>query len=247
MTSRLVYKISIFICVLGLLLVSNHVWAVGKGFFMEKDDKFIFFDDLFINGYLIVEKDISNTAGILGDVLIGNNVNFDPAKSFYVCKDTRTGSVLQNMDCADKVLAWLPTGIETADFDYYQIKTNNIEATGKISLKAVTNINTNNVVKLIDGCFSNTGSTCTVGNNGELMTTNLYLSRLASLKTDNIITLSATTLYFNNINLGPEANLKNQYLCFKRAPATLCSTYGANGDALAPQGSTMCCYLSVIF
>src|SRR4030042_3713738 len=226
------YKISLVICSFIIVFLSGHfVFAQGKGYFYERGNEFNVFDNLIVNGYLIVENTKTDRVGFSGDVMIDNNFSLDVNSFIYFCKDERVGTTSLNRDCANKVLIWYPNpgNLEAVDPDFYQIQINKVLAHNNvINIESANTVRALKQIKLT-GCFSNDGSqdcvlggTCNGGpnngmpssggcplgtvNKGEVKTGYFYTDNLANLdlKTNNINTIKvvAYNLRYKSINLG---------------------------------------------
>ena len=266
-----IFKLSIVISLIILLLVISNLALAqqeGKGYFLEKGNEFFIFDNLYINGYLTVGKDMLAEIGDFGDVLVSDRVFLDENASFIFCKDERqygTNATL-NRDCAAKVLIWHSRpdkGLEVVDTDFYELATNNIEAwpgsiifqPGQDAGAADKDIFTDVPVKLIgaQGCFSNRGENC---NKNELKTTKVYLRGLGLFGEEDTIRLDASHINLGEVDLGDANEFTRHKLCwlasnlascpkkhFKHASYT--EVWQRGLDRIA--GPVLCCYLTVDF
>jgi hypothetical protein len=235
----LIYKASLIICIGIIIFVVGHfVLAEGKGYFYERGNEFNIFDNLIVNGYLIVENNKTDRVGFPGDVLIDNNFSLDINSKIYFCKDEKVGETPLNKNCDNKVIIWYPDNLEAVEDNFYQIQTNKILALNKvINIDSATDVRALKQIRLT-GCFSNDGSqscvlggTCNGGVNngfpsaggcppnnianlGEVKTTNFYVDNMTnlSLKTSNINTIKviANTLKYANLNLGSDVEVDFQ-------------------------------------
>lgn len=267
-----VYKAAIFISsFLLILFIGQVLFAQGKGYFLEKNGSLYILDNLHINGYLAVENTLSSASGLPGDVLVGQNLFLDENKKLYFCQDDRAvkGNTPLNLDCANKSLSWNPEGLEVKN-NSYQLTTETLSAVNSINFNVVngTKISTDSSVRLTNegsNCFSNNGSDdC---NTNELKTGSMIIDSLAPLNERNL-NFTAQKLIFKEINLGPEANMDNQYICWAASAAASnnCLTAkegnrasgGAKWDFTLPGGTTyagtidangvkLCCHLNINF
>lgn len=256
-----VYKISILLGLIVLLLgISHFAFAqsqTGKGYFLEVGDYLVMYNNLRINGYLAVENTLTNQAGKLGDLLVGNKMEVLENTPVYFCDNLRdSNNIPLNKDCHNRNIEWLVTGDGTTSRmnikkeSLTQITTEKIMAAETIklttSVTSFTNfIGTQNPVR-INGCFSNDGTTtdCSGGSNAnKLMTQKMYTDDLNFLSicvggsndgkicnNDNEcpgstggvkaycnfeISIDPANADFGRIDLGPEANLNKQNLCYR--------------------------------
>ncbi len=271
-----VYKAIILLSSLAvILMVGRFVFASNSGYFLEKNNNLYILDNLHINGYLAVENTLSTATGKLGDVLIGEYLLLDESNNLYFCEDIRVPKVNTplNKDCNSKILIWTPDSLEIKS-DRYQLVANKLSApNGTINFQPASaasaasgkNVQTKYPVKLT-GCFSNDGSnTC---ENSEVKSGNIYLKTLSALSAKTGLSISAQTLHFTGIDLGPEKNINNQWICWKAgltnscktafggayasdrwtfAVSSLGTTYTHVKDNNTLQGSKLCCHLKVTF
>jgi len=257
--SRL-YKITILASFI-IFIIGNLAWAQGKGYFFESANEFYLLDNLFINGYLVVEETLSPATGLVGDVLVGNNFSLDVDSKVYFCKDLKDG----NKDCSQQSLIWKAASLDVLEPNFYQLQTNKIYAENSdINLKAAEGkeISTNRPVK-IDHGFSNVENMVPADN--QLITQNLYLDNLTNLnkfcmdtsyhflfppQTCNdssqcsggtcldLIKVYATNLNFKKLDLGDSStpsqiNLQN--ICYETGTGSTC--VGAQGGPGASGGN----------
>ncbi|MCX6744513.1 MAG: hypothetical protein NTX82_03245 [Candidatus Parcubacteria bacterium] len=232
-----IYKIIIFLCSLGvILMVTRFVFAAGNGYFLGKNNNLYILDNLHINGYLAVENTVSPATGKLGDVLIGNYLLLDENNKLYFCEDIRSANTPLNKDCNSKMLIWTPNSLEVKS-DRYQLTANKLSApNGTINFIPAEgkNVQTKYPIRITDriaednttvtGCFSNDGSgTCGEKGEKELKSGNVYLKTLYPLSKNELL-ISAQKLIFKDINLGSDKNINNQWLCWKAGLANSCKT-----------------------
>lgn len=227
-----IFKISILISsIILLLIISNLALAQqeGEGYFLEKGNEFFVFDNLYINGYLSVGREMLDKTGEFGDVLVSDRVFLDETSSFIFCKDIRqsgTNAVL-NRDCAEKVLVWHSRpdkGLEVVDPGFYHLSTNNIEAwPGTIIFQPNTgnDVFTDVPVKLIgtQGCFANRGSDC---NQNELKTTKLYLQGISLLGDNQQIIMDSAHVDLGKVDLGKQSEYIRHEICWLAADKNSC-------------------------
>jgi hypothetical protein len=237
-----IYKIALLISTAAVIFAgANLAVAAGKGYFLEKNNSFYIFDNLFINGFLTVEENLTGITAKPGDVLVEKKFMLDENKNIYFCQDERVPKVNipLNLDCAKKLLVWNPDSL-TVLSSKNQLITNRLSApTGFIFLNVPSGktIYTKDPVKAF--CFANTfvcwggssngarcditnaascpGGACSACNPGQLKTETFYAKTIAPLAANSDkIMLRGQRLVFDEINLGDELNVKNNhYVCWK--------------------------------
>ncbi len=270
-----IFKIVIFLCTIALMLLAgNFVFAEGKGYFLEKGEEFFVFDNLYIRGFLSSGKKIVNQDAKNGDVLVENEFILDEDSSFTFCRDRKqikSPFAPLNTDCSDKVLVWHAdpdVGLEIIDPQFYELITNNIEATDTIKLSAEDDLLLTKNLR-VAGCLVNDGTgQCDTRTKGQLKTKSLYLKSFDTLPIDTnltTLTLSGNNINFAEINLGDDDDVANHSVCWKPGSVPPSTCGNANGDSYRNKnfsyldsngniidlgfdgrtGSKVCCYLKI--
>lgn len=209
-----IYKLAIFVSFLTLAFVIGNLGSAQTGYFLEKGKDFYIFDNLYINGYLTVGRDNLSKSANFGDLLVSKNFTMDSGSSLVFCKDERqTGSNLPlNRDCANKILIWSTDstkGLRAVNPLFTRIKVDKIEASSQITLKSnpldpaapTPWVLASGGTRVINGCFSKEGSSCSTG---DLKTDTIYLQSLRYLNFDTggRIIVSGPNFKLGEVDLG---------------------------------------------
>jgi len=250
--NKIILLIALIIMLVGIVRFSYVHAYQGKGYFYEQPGEDIPFlilkNNLRVNGFLAVEESVSENNGKPGDLLVEKIFYLDADAGIFFCQEEREveTNIPQNLNCANKVMRWNDNGVVVIKEALHQINTEKIISSNQISFLANNRISANNPVRL-SGCFSNdVAGDC---DGGDLNTVNFYAEELNHLpvclggandgkicnndgecpggKCNFEILLNPQELVFKELNLGPEENIDNQYLCFKIKSNENCSDYNA--------------------
>lgn len=171
-----------------VLGISKFAWAAGKGYFIEVSDFVMFYNNIRINGYLVIEDGLTNRAGKLGDLLVDDVFYLDRDNVINFCTDTRTigTNTPGNRNCGNKDIVWevqsagsvYESVLRINSDDLYQLTTNDILAANDIifSPPSGKRLATEDPIR-ITGCFTNDGSGSCGGN--QVKTNNIYINDLS--------------------------------------------------------------------
>ncbi|MFC1598919.1 hypothetical protein ACFL2U_02865 [Patescibacteria group bacterium] len=180
-----IFKISIAISTFLIILgISNFALAAGKGYFLEVSNFVMLYNNVRVNGYLVVEQNLTDRAGKLGDLLVDEVLNLDKDDDLNFCTDQRdiNSNAPQNLDCAVQDMNWV---VDLVGSDYkstlniindniYQLTTNRILANSDILLNpgGTARVRTDDAVR-VTGCIVNDGSDSCSGDS--IKTNKIYL------------------------------------------------------------------------
>jgi len=261
------YKVCLLISIISMFFViGGFSFVHGEGYFLEKGEDLFVFDNLYINGYVVVENEVNlDHTGLPGDVLVEGEFNLAEESNFYFCADERLKRegyplLAKNTDCEEKVMIWYPdvdNGLLIVNNDY-QMEVNTIEVSGDLlAFQSDGKVKTNKSVYSKNGCFTNDGDVC---NLGELRTDVLFFDKLDNLtpvNNKNEITIDTENVEFSTIRFEEGYDINKQSICFKKNVGVSCQGFGARGWAnisgettysgsnMDLKGNELCCFLII--